>query len=80
MLAAADVVVHPYFWGGWFVFPIFWFLFIFGLIFFLRRRRGGCYHHGWRSGESVLAERYARGEINEQEYRERQEVLRQNNR
>lgn len=36
---------------------------------------------GWRnprvSGESVLAERYARGEIDEPEYRARSDVLRQ---
>jgi putative membrane protein len=36
--------------------------------------------HGWRgprvSGEAVLAERYARGEIDEPEYRARRDVLR----
>ena len=31
---------------------------------------------GGPSGESVLAERFARGEIDEQEYRQRREVLR----
>jgi len=64
--------------GGWFP----WFplvpLFFIGLWVFLiavvfRRR--------WRplpgqAGESVLAERYARGEIDEAEYRERRSVLR----
>jgi putative membrane protein len=39
---------------------------------FGRRRR----HHARRSGESVLAERYARGEIDDQEYRERRSTLR----
>ncbi|MGH8983878.1 MAG: SHOCT domain-containing protein [Acidimicrobiia bacterium] len=44
------------------------------LVFILWRRRG------WRrapsaSGESVLAERYARGEITDVEYRERLAVL-----
>ena len=33
-------------------------------------------HHPRRSGESVLAERYARGEIDAQEYRERRTTLR----
>jgi putative membrane protein len=61
--------------GGWF--PTFPFLF-FGLwvlffVFVVRRR--------WnppsrQSGESVLAERYARGEIDEAEYRQRLSVLR----
>jgi putative membrane protein len=46
------------------------------LLFFLTvvRRR---WHPPFRqSGESVLAERYARGEIDESEYRERLGVLR----
>jgi putative membrane protein len=48
-------------------------LWITAFVFLGRRwRHGG----GWRSGESVLAERYARGEIDESEYRERREVLR----
>ena len=33
-------------------------------------------HHPRRAGESVLAERYARGEIDAQEYRERRTTLR----
>jgi putative membrane protein len=33
-------------------------------------------HQSRRSGESVLAERYARGEIDAQEYRERRTALR----
>ena len=58
--------------------PGLWFLWIFlfwGIVaFFFWRRRG------WRgfssaSGEAVLGERYARGEITEEEYRERLRVL-----
>ena len=64
--------------GGWFpwfpLVPLFFFglcVLLFAVVF---RRR-------WRvapgqSGESVLAERYARGEIDEAEYRERRAVLR----
>lgn len=67
--------------GGWWpIFPILWFLFIGFLIFTVFRfRRGG--PPQWargQSGEGVLAERYARGEINEDEYRERLTVLKSN--
>ncbi len=58
--------------GWWPVFPIgfalFWLLVI-GAAFYLWRRRPG-------GAETVLAERYARGEIDEEEYRERLGVLR----
>jgi len=64
--------------GGWFpwfpLVPLFfgglWVL----LVALVLRRRGG-----WASGpsaEGVLAERYARGEIDETEFRERRSVLR----
>ncbi|HEX2090061.1 MAG TPA: SHOCT domain-containing protein [Actinomycetota bacterium] len=33
-----------------------------------------------RSGEAVLAERYAKGEISEEEYRQRKAVLREGRR
>jgi len=66
--------------GWWILFPIAWFLFFWGVIVtFLvvgfRRRRA--YFRPGRSGESVLAERYARGEVSEQEYRDRLAVLRE---
>jgi putative membrane protein len=65
--------------GGWWpIVPIFWILFFVGLFFLLGRRarfcRGG---YSRASGESVLAERYARGEVSEQEYRDRLDVLRE---
>ena len=79
-LASMIVATHDH-WsghaGGWWpVFPLLWGLLIFGFIFFLVRR-GGCGRRGRHgsSGESVLGERYARGEIDEREYRERLEVL-----
>jgi putative membrane protein len=68
-------------WDGpgpwWPLIPLFWFAFIF-IIFatfgrFGRRR----WHRGSYAGESRLAERYAAGEINEAEYRERLAVLRE---
>ncbi len=74
-LVAADEVVHH----GWFpFFPLFP-LFVVGMVLFVSRRIG------WRrwgsvgpsgAGESVLAERYARGEIDESEFRHRRDVLR----
>jgi putative membrane protein len=62
--------------GWWPVFPIgfglFWLL-VLGGGFYLLSKRGR-----WSGGgaERVLAERYARGEIDEDEYRERLAVLR----
>ena len=64
--------------GDWFPFfpliPLFFIGIWVFVIFTLRRRWAGSYGH--RSGESVLAERYARGEIDEGEYRQRRDVLR----
>ena len=89
MIAAIAPMAHEYVghWGhgGWWpVFPILGFLFWGLLIFALFRfaRRGGC-SRGWRSsrsGEAVLGERYAKGEINEEEYYARLGVLRKDER
>lgn len=77
----ADVVHGPgdgfVFWPFFLLIPLFWFLVIGFFIFFGRRiwRR----NHYWaatQGAESVLRERYARGEIDETEYRQRLEVLR----
>jgi putative membrane protein len=60
--------------GPWFLlFPLFWLVVVVGA-FWLFRRRG----HDWHattSAEGVLAERYARGEITADEYRQRLGVL-----
>ena len=74
----ADPVAHGP-WGTgfspWFLlFPLFWILVIGLFIFFARRTGAGT--TAWataRGGESVLRERYARGEIDETEYRQRLE-------
>jgi putative membrane protein len=93
-LATTAVVTHAGPWAagfGWvfFLIPIFWILVI-GLIIFLvsRRRRdwayggpSGSYGPPWARGasaESTLAERFAKGDIDETEYRARLEVLRAN--
>jgi putative membrane protein len=67
-------------WGPghwWPIFPILW-LVLWGVLIFaiFRFRRGGRGHNG-HSAENVLAERYARGEITVDEYRERLAVLKE---
>ncbi|WP_348787726.1 SHOCT domain-containing protein [Leifsonia sp. NPDC080035] len=84
----------PWFGWWWIFIPIFWiavFVLIFGFAGRRWRRaaaaRGGYgpggYGPGWghsatRSAEQTLAQRYANGDIDEQEYRARLEVLRAN--
>ena len=77
----ADTVVYGPWHGGfspWFLlFPLFWILVI-GLFIFVARRTWRRNHH-WaasQGAEGVLRERYARGEIDEVEFRQRLEVLR----
>jgi putative membrane protein len=88
-LESVGILAH---WGpgggfGWLflLVPLFWIL-VFGLIFGIvgrRWRREGWAGHGYaaqpsRSAEASLAERFAQGDIDEQEYRARLEVLRVN--
>jgi putative membrane protein len=93
-LATTAVVTHAGPWAagyGWafILVPIFWILVI-GLVVFLvsRRRRawmaggpdgfGPPWTRAGASAESTLAERFAKGDIDETEYRARLEVLRAN--
>ena len=76
--AATEALAHSSNWGPgpwWPIFPLFWLLF-WGVVIFavFRFRRGGRWARGY-SAEDVLAERYARGEISVDEYRERLGVL-----
>ena len=67
-------------WGGgpWFLlFPLFWLTIVVLAIVFTRRRWGRA-HDG--SAEALLGERYARGEITEEEYRQRRSVIRDRSR
>jgi len=61
----------------WWIFPIVWFLIIAGgivaAVVVTRRHREAA---GPRAGEAVLAQRYAAGEIDEEEYTARLAVLR----
>ncbi|GAA1748278.1 SHOCT domain-containing protein [Agromyces humatus] len=78
---------------GWafILIPIFWFLVIGLIVFLIVRNRRRYWAHGgpdgsygppWMragaSAESTLAERFAKGDIDETEYRARLEVLRAN--
>ncbi len=90
-LTTAAVATHAGPWAagfGWlfFLVPVFWILVI-GLVVFLitrSRRRAwadGQYGPPWArsaTAESTLAERFAKGDIDETEYRARLEVLRTN--
>lgn len=65
--------------GGWWpIFPVFWIL-VWGAVIFaiFRFRRGHSHHHP--SAADVLGERYARGEIDADEYQERLNVLKAHN-
>jgi putative membrane protein len=73
-------------WHPWFLFfPLFWLAFLVIVFVVLRRtvwRRHGClgpyggYGYDGRQGPlGVLGERYARGEIDEDEYRARRAVI-----
>ena len=91
-LALSAVAFHPWHGGFWFfLIPLFWILLIVALFAIFGRRRWrhhGGYGHGfgpygyWQqaqasaNAESVLAQRFANGDIDEKEYRARLEVLR----
>ncbi len=68
--------------GPWIFIPLTFFSFWAAVIVFsvLRFRRGGCPPWARNGGQSVLADRYARGDITADEYRERRDVLREQNR
>lgn len=75
---SAQLAAHGENWGHggfgwWFIFPLFWFILI--ALFIVGRRRGHGLEHR-RAAEGVLRERYARGEVDETEFRQRLEVLR----
>jgi putative membrane protein len=75
VLASND---HDWFWF-WPLVPLFWLLafFLFFRVFFWRGRRGawGPYRPAAPDPRAILAERYARGEITHDEYRERLDNL-----
>jgi putative membrane protein len=79
LVLAAEIAGHGG-WGPgpwWPIFPLFWALVLGVVIFALFRLRGARWQHHGHSAEGVLAERYARGEISVEEYRERLSVLKE---
>jgi putative membrane protein len=68
--------------GPWIAFPFTLFFLWLAVIAFVvwRFRRGGGAPWARHNGQSVLAERYARGDITADEYRERRDVLREETR
>jgi putative membrane protein len=79
--AVTDVVVaHGYYDGPgawWPIVPLLWLLFLAAaFMIFVTRGRRRMQSCGPRSGERVLAERYATGEIDDEEYARRLAVLR----
>jgi len=71
---------HSHDWdhGWWPVFPLLWIAVIATIAWLLSRRRwsGGQPRNGADRARDILAERFARGEIAADEYRERLEQLR----
>jgi putative membrane protein len=62
-------------WGPWFLlFPLFWIGVV--VVLFLAFRGGWGHRPESDSAETILGERFARGEISPEEYRERLAVLR----
>jgi putative membrane protein len=64
--------------GGWFVFPLlFWLAIIVGIVLLVRSRRGGAPpgDRDRETGIEVLERRYAEGELSIEQYRERRAVL-----
>jgi putative membrane protein len=81
--SAQHLLADAHNWDGpgawWPIFPILWLLLVAVIVVtclrFGRRHRA---YSGTHAGEAKLAERFAAGEINEQEYRERRSVLQEN--
>jgi len=78
MEAAAMFAHGPGEGGAWWpIFPLLWFVLIAATIYlFGSRAKHRVHQRPYLAGQAVLAERYARGEINEQEYHDRLAVLR----
>jgi putative membrane protein len=78
LIMATEITGHGWGPGPWRpIFPLFW-LFVPGIVIFavLRFRGRGPWQRG-HAAENVLAERYARGDVTVEKYRERLRVLKE---
>ena len=57
--------------GWWVVWPLIWIAVIVGLVWFFMRRRRARDRTGMDRARDILAERFARGELSVDEYRQR---------
>ncbi|MBA2698648.1 MAG: hypothetical protein H0U61_07735 [Nocardioidaceae bacterium] len=77
------VILADNHWNGpgpwWPLIPLLWFTLIIALFLVVGRFGRRRWQRGWYAGESRLAERYAAGEIDASEYRERLGVLHEKN-
>ncbi len=67
--------------GGWWILMVvgmvvFWGLVVLGVVWMVRSRGQGEHGHGGHGAHELLDQRFARGEISPEEYRERRELLR----
>jgi putative membrane protein len=68
-------------WGGWLLMTlttvVFWAVVVFGIVALFRGSGGSVPHGGRRDTDArkILDERFARGEIDAEEYRSRQSIL-----
>ena len=76
LLASHDDWDHHW-WPLWPLWPLLWLVVIVTVVWFFKRRRwnGPPVQTGADRARDILAERYARGEITGEEYRERLEGL-----
>lgn len=80
LILATEMGMHGAGWGPgpwWPIFPILWVIVVGALLVAVIRFRRGVHWQRSHPAEGVLAERYARGEIGVDEYRERLGVLKQ---
>ncbi|MGH2995043.1 MAG: SHOCT domain-containing protein [Gaiellaceae bacterium] len=78
LLSATVLADHGDGWGhGWWpLWPILWLAIAVAVVWFLSRRWRAPRSGGLDRAQEILAERYARGEIDSEEYRQRLDELR----